>query len=173
MKQQQATVRYLRMTPRKVRMVADLIRGLSASEAEAQLLMQRRRAAQPLLKLLRSALANAKNNQREEANTWLVQSLTVDQGPMLKRYLPRARGSASPIQRKMCHVTLTLVETEGGKSRVFTIQPKKKKSKTGAPETKKARPAPKSGDHGEKGEDKRSGEGPGFFKKVFNRKAGM
>jgi len=176
MKQQQATVRYLRMAPRKVRMVADLIRGLSASEAEAQLMVQRRRAAKPLLKLLRSAMANAKNNQREEATHWLVKSIAVDQGPMLKRFLPRARGSASELQKKMSHVSITLVETEGVKSRAFTIAPKKKKRSPSSAEKEKARPASEKpqGEREKKDEaDKRAKEGPGFFKKVFNRKSGM
>ncbi len=175
MKQQQATVRYLRMAPRKVRLVADLIRGLSASEAEAQLMVQRRRAAQPILKLLRSAMANAKNNQQEEARHWLVKDITVDQGPMLKRMLPRARGSASEIQKKMSHISLTLVEVEGTKSRDFTIVPKKKKRSPSSAEKEKARPASEKGPERVKKDEgeKRSKEGPGFFKKVFNRKSGM
>ena len=176
MKQQQATVRYLRMAPRKVRMVADLIRGLSASEAEAQLMVQRRRAAQPILKLLRSAMANAKNNQQEEAHHWLVKSITVDQGPMLKRMLPRARGSASEIQKKMSHVSITLVQAEGVKSRTFTIAPKKKKRSPSSAEKEKARPASEKpqGERERKDEtEKRAKEGPGFFKKVFNRKSGI
>ena len=176
MKQQQATLRFLRMTPRKVRAVAGLIRGLPASEAEAQLMVQPRRAAKPILKLLRSALANAKNNQREEAGRWVVQSLTVDPGPMLKRFLPRARGSASPIQKKMCHVTLTLTESETAKGRDFTILPKQKKKLSSSAAKGKARPVspPKGVDKGPKAEEEvRAKSGPGFFKKVFNRKSGM
>lgn len=172
MKQQQATLRYLRMTPRKVRAVAGLIRGLPAAEAEAQLMVQPRRAAKPILKLLRSALANAKNNQREEAVHWKVDSLKVDQGPMLKRYLPRARGSASPIQKKMCHITLTLAEIEGVKSRNFTIVPKKKKKMTPSAETKRA-PKTKVKTTPKTESEAQNKENPGFFKKVFNRKSGM
>lgn len=153
-------------------MVADLIRGLSASEAEAQLLLQRRRAAKPLLKLLRSAMANAKNNQREEATQWVVTKLTVDQGPMLKRFLPRARGSASEIQKKMCHVTLTLVESTAT-ARIFTIQPKKKKSRAGAAESKRPRTSTKPQESGRKEEETKTKEQPSFFRKVFNRKSGM
>lgn len=174
MKQQQATLRYLQMAPRKVRAVAGLVRGLPVSEAEAQLLLQPRRAAKPLLKLLRSAVANAKNNQKEEAVSWVITSLTVDQGPMLKRYLPRARGSASPIQRKMCHITLTLGEKEGKTGRQFTITPKKKKKVSAPAAEKKARPATQKGmEEARKPEADTRKEGSGFFKKVFNRKSGM
>ncbi|MEK7187701.1 MAG: 50S ribosomal protein L22 [Patescibacteria group bacterium] len=176
MKQQQATLRFLRMAPRKVRAVASLIRGLSASEAEAQLMLQPRRAAKPILKLLRSAMANAKNNQQEEATQWLVKTITVDQGPMLKRMLPRARGSASEIQKKMSHVSLTLVQTEK-QGRSFTITPKKKKkSESSASERTKSRSTAQKGipDHDKKSEvEKRATENPGFFRKVFNRKSGM
>src|SRR5271157_1596534 len=98
MKPQTAKLSYLRMAPRKVRSVADLIRGLSVNEAEAQLLVQRRRPAGALLKLLRSAVANVKNNDKQANIEHLfISEIRVDQGPMLKRFLPRARGSASPI----------------------------------------------------------------------------
>ncbi|WP_423790321.1 large ribosomal subunit protein uL22, partial [Listeria monocytogenes] len=79
-------------------------------EAEAQLLSVRKRAAKPILKLLRSAMANIKNNKRMSGENFYIESLRVDQGPMLKRVLPRARGTASPIQKKMSHVTLVLAE---------------------------------------------------------------
>ena len=105
-KEYTAKLSYLRMAPRKVRSVGDLIKGLPANEAEAQLLMQTRRPSKPLLKLLRSAIANAKNNGLADLHHLYVASVRVDGGPMLKRMLPRARGSASPIQKKMSHVTL-------------------------------------------------------------------
>ena len=68
-----ATLRYLRIAPRKVRAVGDLLRGLPVSEAQAELLMHKRRAAKPLLKLLRSAIANAKNNQKLNPDKLFVQ----------------------------------------------------------------------------------------------------
>src|SRR5258708_27285246 len=106
MEQQIAKLNYLKIAPRKVRSVGDLIKGLSVNDAEAQLLSQRRRPAKALLKLLRSAVANAKNNKRLNVEHLFIASLRVDQGPMLKRMLPRARGSASPIQKKMSNVIL-------------------------------------------------------------------
>ena len=80
-----------------MRSVGDLIKGLPVNEAEAQLLAQTRRPSKALLKLLRSAVANAKNNTVHDVQHLFVSSVRVDGGPMLKRMLPRARGSASPI----------------------------------------------------------------------------
>src|SRR3989344_3194296 len=102
---QVAKLNYLRIAPRKVRSVGDLIKGLSVNEAEAQLLLQRRRASVSLLKLLRSAVAGAKE-KKMQPDALYVESLRVDQGPMLKRFLPRARGLATPIQKKTSHVTI-------------------------------------------------------------------
>ena len=115
------------MAPRKVRSVGDLIKGLPVNEAEAQLLVQTRRPSKPLLKLLRSAVANAKNNKVGNVEHLFVSSVRVDGGPMLKRMLPRARGSASPIQKKMSHVTLVLGVNENLKSRFTIVPPKKTK----------------------------------------------
>lgn len=127
METQIAQLNYLRITPRKVRSVGDLIKGLTVNEAEAQLLVQRRRPAKPLLKLLRSAVANAKNNKRVNPDHLFIESIRVDQGPMLKRSLPRARGSASPIHKVMCHVTLVLGVNENLKPRFKIVVPKKVK----------------------------------------------
>src|SRR3989338_4570164 len=83
-----AKLKYLHMAPRKVRLIADTLKGLPISEAEAQLLTRSQRVAGPLLKLLRSAIANAKNNAKLDSNKLFVESIRVDQGPMLKRILP-------------------------------------------------------------------------------------
>jgi large subunit ribosomal protein L22 len=165
---------YLRMAPRKVRSVADLIRGLSVNDAEAQLLAQRRRPSGALLKLLRSAVANAKNNRKLNPDHLFVAEIRVDQGPMLKRMLPRARGSASPIQKKMSNVILVLGVNENQKASQFKIVvPKKTKlppgsDKKGKPTSKKRRAPTKETEP--EGEQKGK---PGFFKKMFNRKSGM
>src|ERR1700734_3396770 len=126
MQQQTAKLSYLRIAPRKTRSVADLIRGLSVNEAEAQLMVQRRRPAKALLKLLRSAVANAKNNKLN-ADHLFIKEIRVDGGPMLKRYLPRARGSASPIQKKMSHVTMVLGVNPKLKPKYKIVVPKKSK----------------------------------------------
>src|ERR1700722_18961889 len=126
MQTQTAKLNFLRIAPRKTRSVADLIRGLPVDQAEAQLLVQRRRPAKALLKLLRSAVANAKNNKLN-ADHLFVKEIRVDGGPMLKRYLPRARGSASPLQKKMSHVTLILGVNPKLKSKYTIVVPKKSK----------------------------------------------
>lgn len=156
------------MTPRKVRSVADLIKGLPVAEAEAQLLSQRRRAAAPLLKLLRSALANIKNNKHMSSEKFYVESLRVDQGPMLKRYLPRARGTATPIQKKSSHITMVLSENPNLKPPRFKIVvPKKVKLPPGEGKPAKKEKLPR--------EEKAAAEPkkPGFFRRIFSRKSGF
>ena len=162
-----AKLNYLRIAPRKVRQVADLIRGLPVNEAEAQLLFQRRRAAKPILKLLRSAVANAKVNQRLDAEKLFIESLFVDQGPMLKRSLPRARGMATPIQKKSSHVTIVLGEKPELKSRFKIVYEKKiKLPPEGKAKAKKEQPIK---EHKEKRVSKE--KKPGFFTKIFRRKS--
>jgi large subunit ribosomal protein L22 len=170
---QTVKLNYLRIAPRKVRSVADLIRGLSVNEAEAQLLVQRRRPSKAILKLLRSGVASAKTNKQLNPDHLFIQEIRVDQGPMLKRMLPRARGSASPIQKKMSHVTIVLGVREKQQSR-FKIVPQKK-SKLPRDEkrpTDKKRATPKQGEP-EHMEPKNKQTKQGFFKRMFNRKSGM
>ncbi len=160
-----AKISFLRMAPRKVRSVGDLIKGLPVNEAEAQLLVQTRRPSKPLLKLLRSAVANAKNNKVGNVEHLFVSSVRVDGGPMLKRMLPRARGSASPIQKKMSHVTLVLGVNENLKSRFTIVPPKKAKLPPGeSPRTKNKKPKAATV------EQPKSKQTPGFWKRRFGRK---
>jgi large subunit ribosomal protein L22 len=105
-----AKLKYLRIAPRKVRLVADLIRGKSVEEAQTILHFTLKKAAQPLMKLLKSAIANAKNNFQLSEENLYVSKITVDEGPKYKRWMPRARGMASEIQKKTSHVTLILDE---------------------------------------------------------------
>lgn len=153
------------MAPRKVRAIASLLKGQSVNEAEAQLLLQPRRAAEPLLKLLRSAVANAKNNQKVSAGGLYIQSIRVDMGPMLKRIMPRARGSAAPIQKKMSHVILVLDSREKPIKERFTISHEKKEKIARARTEKSERPKK------EELLSRVAKEKPGFFKKFFRRKA--
>lgn len=107
-----AKLNQLRIAPRKVRLVADLIRGKSTKEAETILYFQTKRAAHQITKLLKSAVANAKNNFKLNENHLYISKLTVDGGPHLKRWRPRSRGRAYPILKKTSHVTLVLDEIE-------------------------------------------------------------
>lgn len=108
-----ATLKHLRMAPRKVRLVTDLIKGLPVGEAENQLKFLAKRPANPILKLLKSAVANAVRNFNLDKNNLYVFRITVDGGPMLKRWLPRAMGRATPIQKKTSHITLILEDKPG------------------------------------------------------------
>ena len=107
-----AKLSYLHIAPRKVRLVADLIRGESVAKAETQLQFLRKRAALPMLKLLRSAVANKKHADKKEADTrrLFVKSIRVDQGPAYKRFQPQPRGRAALIKKITSHVTLEIEE---------------------------------------------------------------
>ena len=109
MNQAIAKLNNLRIAPRKVGLVAAVVRGLSAYEAEAQLMLMRQRSAPALLKLLRSALANAKNKNLK-INPLIVKRMSVDQGPTLKRIMPRARGSAAQILKRTSRILIELAE---------------------------------------------------------------
>ena len=108
-----ARLRNLRIAPRKVRMVADLIRRKPVVEAENILKFTVKRAAPAILKLLNSAVANAKNNFKMEKENLYIQRIWVDEGPKMKRWLPRARGRADEIQKKTSHITIILDEIKG------------------------------------------------------------
>jgi large subunit ribosomal protein L22 len=113
-----AKLRYLRITPRKVRVVADLIRGKNVSAALAQLTFVEKRAAEPLAKLLRSAVANAEQaakDQNLDVDQLTVKELMIDQGPSLRRFMPRAMGRAFKVLKKTSHISLTISDESLGK----------------------------------------------------------
>lgn len=103
-----ARLRFLRMGPRKVRLLTNLLRGLSVASAEAQLRVTPKAAARPLLKLLQSAVANAKHNYQLDPDRLIIKSFLTDEGPKLRRWTPRAFGRAAPILKRMSHVTIVL-----------------------------------------------------------------
>ncbi|MBI4122180.1 MAG: 50S ribosomal protein L22 [Parcubacteria group bacterium] len=103
-----ATLRNLRIAPRKVRLVADLVRAKSVAEARLQLKFSQARAAKPVLKLIESGVANAEHNFHIDASTLRIKELVIDQGPMLKRYMARAFGRGAEIQKRMSHIRLVL-----------------------------------------------------------------
>ncbi|MDQ2676831.1 MAG: 50S ribosomal protein L22 [Actinomycetota bacterium] len=107
-----ASARYLRVAPRKARLVADQVRGLSVPEAQELLEFSTRSAAQDLRKLIDSAAANAENNHDLVADEMEIAEIRVDQGPTLKRWRARARGRATRIEKKTCHVFVALRPTD-------------------------------------------------------------
>lgn len=103
-----AKLNYLRISPRKVRLVADLIRGMEVKQAEVELSHLVKRSAKPMLKLLKSAEANAKNNFGLDPDGLYIKSLRVDEGPVLKRWRARAFGRAAMIRKRTSHVRMVL-----------------------------------------------------------------
>lgn len=106
-----ASMTHLRISPRKVRMVVDTVRGKSVSQALNILAFTRKKAAIPVQKLLKSAVANAAENEGiSDVDNLVIDRITVDEGPTLKRYMPRARGRATPIRKGTSHVRIMLRE---------------------------------------------------------------
>ena len=107
-----ATARYVRVAPRKARLVADQVRGLSVPAAQELLDFSTRDAALDIRKLIDSAAANAENNHDLVADEMEIAEIRVDQGPTLKRWRPRARGRATRIEKKTSHVFVALRPTD-------------------------------------------------------------
>jgi len=103
-----ATTKYIKMSPTKARELANQIKGLPVSDALLITEFNARKAAIQIGKTLKSAIANAEHNQGLTADQLIVKNAIVNGGPMMKRYRPRARGSASPIQKKTSHITIVL-----------------------------------------------------------------
>lgn len=105
-----ARLRFLRMSPRKVRLVVDTIRGLPVEEALNLLRFSKKAAAEPVQKLLRSAVANADVKGGYDLDKLVVKTICVDEGPTWRRWLSRAHGRATRIRKRTSHVTLELGE---------------------------------------------------------------
>lgn len=103
-----ATAKFVRMAPRKARMVVDLIRNKPIDRALEALQFSTRAAAEPVTKVLKSAVANAENNHNLRARTLVVKAAYVNEGPTLKRIRPRAKGSASRINKRTSHITVVV-----------------------------------------------------------------
>jgi large subunit ribosomal protein L22 len=106
-----ATARFVRRAPRKARLVMDHIRGKSVADARALLHHTPRAAAVDIVKLLNSAVANAENNFELDPDDLRIHRATVDEGPTIKRFRPRALGRATPIHKRTSHMTITLTTT--------------------------------------------------------------
>jgi large subunit ribosomal protein L22 len=106
-----ASATHIRISPRKVRLVVDTVRGKSVSQALSILGFTRKKAALPVQKLLKSAVANAvENGSISDVDTLIIDRIMVDEGPTLKRYMPRARGRATPIRKRTSHIRILLRE---------------------------------------------------------------
>ncbi len=110
MQKAKAIARHVRIAPRKVRLVVDLIRGKEVGEAIAILRHTPKSSTPVLEKLLNSAMANAENNFQMNVNNLVISEAFVDEGPTLKRFRPRAQGRASRINKRTSHITIVLTE---------------------------------------------------------------
>jgi large subunit ribosomal protein L22 len=168
-----AKAQYLRVSPRKVRLVIDVIRGLDVTEALTQLNFMGKAAVAPIKKLLESALANATNNHKLDKNNLYIATVIANEGPVLKRWLPRAFGRATTIRKKSTHLTIVLAEKVPTEKNKVIKKEDKAVGKKMEVVTEKPKDTVKSADEGEeskKGEVKKGGKG--FTKKLFSRKAG-
>ena len=107
-----AYARLLRVSPRKLNLVAQLIRGKDASAALTDLTFSKRRIAREVKKVLESAVANAEHNHALDADELFVSEAFADEGPTLKRFRPRARGRASPIRKRTSHITIVVADND-------------------------------------------------------------
>ena len=164
-----AKLNYLRISPRKVRAVVDVVKKMEPRAAALQLKFIPNRASQALIKLINSALANAENNFSLDTDNIKIAEFKVDGGPVFKRFRPGSRGRVSPLRKKTSHITLVL---EGQRRQVGhgkKIKPETESTKItpeSAPETKSWE-TKKFFDQKSKPKEKKSG----FVKKFFQRKA--
>src|SRR3989344_2518763 len=172
-----AVARYVHISARKTRLVADLIRGKPIGEAVMYLQHLKKRAAQPVLKLLLSAVANAEHNNRLDKDTLKISRITVDGGPAIKRWQPRAYGRASEIKRPTSHITISLESVvqkkKGDKKFSFPVirrRAKKEKAETSDAKREQNPDVPKNEGKEEKGPKLKGVFG--IKKNLFNRKGG-
>lgn len=138
--QVKASLNNLRMASRKVRLVANLVKGMEAKEAKKQLQFINKKAAAIVLKLLNSGLNNAKHNFNLNEDNFFIARLDVGAGPSLKRWLPRAMGRATPILKRTCNINLILEEKTPSKP--AAIQKKKPKAEKTEKEAEREAPPP-------------------------------
>jgi large subunit ribosomal protein L22 len=142
-----AKLNKLRIAPRKVRLLIDMVRGMNVEDAILQLKLSKKSAAIPVRKLLESAIANAKHNHKIKKETLIIKTAYVNEGITLKRWMPRAFGRATPIRKRSAHITVVLegdvdgVEVEDIKEEKKTVAKKapvkKEKKEVKKVETKK------------------------------------
>lgn len=192
--QTKAVAKFVRMSPKKVRLVADAIRGLETERALATLRFMNKKATTPVAKAIESAVANAVHNFELDRRNLFVKEIRIDDAPTIKRWMPRAHGRATPIRKRNSHITVVIAEVKdsgekagkrseleapvkvGEMAAPTETKPKKgtKKAKSesveeGAAEAeaKETRPYSPRGTARTEG-----GRGKGFASKIFRRKAG-
>jgi large subunit ribosomal protein L22 len=135
-----AVAKWVRMSPRKARLVIEHIRGRSVPEARTVLAFTQRAAAREIEKVLSSAVANAEANHDLDGDELVVSAAYVDEGPAMKRWRPRARGRAARIRKPTCHITVKLTTVERPPEPAPKAEPKAEEPKAEEP---KQKPAPR------------------------------
>ena len=135
-----AVAKWVRMSPRKARLVIEHIRGRSVPEARTVLAFTQRAAAREIEKVLSSAVANAEANHDLDGDELVVSAAYVDEGPAMKRWRPRARGRAARIRKPTCHITVKLTTVERAPEPASKAEPKAEEPKGEEP---KQKPAPR------------------------------
>ncbi|MFT7502448.1 MAG: large subunit ribosomal protein L22 [Gammaproteobacteria bacterium] len=130
-----ATAKYVRTSASKVRVVLDLVRGLDVKSADQILQLTERHTAIPVRKLLASAVANAVNNDDQDADELFVIACFADEGPTLKRFKPRARGRASRILKRTCHVTIIVARMSDARISIIQARAERQGAGSGRPAT--------------------------------------
>ena len=115
--QTQAVLKFVRLSPQKARLVADLVRGKKVDEALNILKFSNKKAAKVLKKVLDSAIANAENNAGADVDELKVKEIFIDEGPVMKRIMPRAKGSADRIKKRTSHVTIRVSDEQKAKAK--------------------------------------------------------
>jgi len=164
-----AAARFIHTSPKKIRLVINQIRGLAANDAIDVLRFLNKGAVKPVLKLLNSALANAEHNFQINKEDLFIKEIIANDGPTIKRFRPRARGSSAAIRKRTSHIELTLGVTTGAK-RIAGKMDKKDKDTVkivNPDEVKKSGPK----DSG-KGSNDSGKKEKGFMKGMFQRKTG-
>lgn len=170
-----AKLKYLRISPRKVRLVVDVVRGMQVEKAQNELRFMNKKASEPVLKLLNSAVANAVNNFDLDEKNLYIKQIFVNEGQTLKRWMPRAFGRATPIRKRTSHIEVILGELVPSKKKSVKKDETKKDDivkiedvediKKNIKEDGSSGNAPIEKDKAKKGKKK------GFTKKIFNRKS--
>lgn len=192
-----AKAKHIRISPRKVRLVVDLVRGMNVGNALNQLKFTNKKAAGPIQKLIDSAIANAVNDFELEKSNLFIKEIKVDEGATMKRWMPKARGRATPIRKRTSHISLILGElVDSGKVeakkqkiekpmklgekpkkdegvKVASKKDVKEEDKKVDAETEKGKKIidPRGEGHGKHAKIEGKNE-KGFAKKIFRRKSG-
>lgn len=174
-----ASLNNLRVSPRKARLLADLIRGLDVNKALDQLKFSNKRVKTPLMKLINSAVANAEHNFGFKKDNLKIKTITVDEDKTLKRWMPRAYGRATTVRKRASKIFVALEEIQSSGK----VEKRQEKLEKPINISDLGKSAEKGGKEGKKIEDKKdntknnkdktnTGESKGLSQKMFRRKAG-